>query len=149
MNKHEIMSLIESIVEDTHIAVLSTVDQDGAPHSRWVTPGCIEERAGAVFMISSSRFSKIDHIRSNPRAELLFQTKALDQVLNVNGRVNLLDNPSIRAETLECIGKNLHPFWRINQPENELIVLEFIIDEVTLYLPQKGTRVTINFSSEA
>ncbi|HEX3019318.1 MAG TPA: pyridoxamine 5'-phosphate oxidase family protein [Chitinispirillaceae bacterium] len=148
MNKHEIMGLIDTIIEDNRTAVLATVDQNGSPHIRWITPGCIQERAGTIFMISSRNFSKIGQIQNNPNAELMFQSRALDRIVNVKGKINLLNNPSIRAETLECIGRHLHTFWNLNQPDTDLLVLEMVIEQAVLYLPQKGSRITVDFSME-
>lgn len=148
MNKHEIMGLIDTLIEDSRTAVLATVDQNGAPHLRWITPGCIQERAGTIFMISASNLSKIAQIQNNPNSEVMFQSRALDKIINVKGKINLLNNPSIRAETLECLGKHLHTFWNLNQPETELVVLELVIEQATLYFPQKGNRITVDFSRE-
>lgn len=148
MKKHEIMGLIDTIIEDNRTAVLATVDTNGAPHLRWMTPGCIHERSGTIFMISASHLLKIEQIQNNPNAELMIQTRALDKIINIRGKINLLTNPSIRTETLECIGRHLHTFWNLNQPEDELIVLELVVEQAVLYLPQKGSRITVDFSSE-
>jgi pyridoxamine 5'-phosphate oxidase len=148
MNKQEILNLIDTIIEENRTAVLATVDTNGVPHLRWMTPGYIHERAGTIFMISASNLSKIEQIQNNPNAELMIQTVALDKIINIRGKINLLDNPSIRTETLECIGKHLHTFWNLNQPENELVVLELVIEQATFYQPQKGSRVTVDFGDE-
>ncbi len=37
MVKQDIINIIERIIEK-HAAVLSTVDSEGFPHSRWITP---------------------------------------------------------------------------------------------------------------
>ncbi|NLL13569.1 MAG: pyridoxamine 5'-phosphate oxidase family protein [Fibrobacter sp.] len=148
MHKHEIMGLIDTIIEENRVAVLATVDTGGAPHLRWMTPGCIHERPGTIFMVSSSRFSKVEQIQNNPNAELMVQSRALDKIINIRGKINLLNNPSIRSETLECIGRHLHTFWNLNQPENELVVLELVIEQAVVYLPQKGSRISVDFSGE-
>jgi general stress protein 26 len=148
MVKQDIINMIELIIEETHAAVLSTVDSEGFPHSRWMTPGLIEERTGALFMISALDLAKINQIQNNPRGEMLFQTMSLEKIINVSGRINILDNPSIRSEVLESIGKHLHALWKINESEKELVVLELIIERATLYNPISGLKTTINFSGE-
>lgn len=148
MKKHEIMGLIDTIIDENRTAVLATVDASDTPHLRWMTPGCIHERSGTVFMISAGNLSKIEQIQNNPNAEIMVQSRALDKIINIRGKINLLNNPSIRTETLECIGRHLHTFWNLNQPENELIVLELVIEQAVFYLPQKGSRITVDFSGE-
>jgi pyridoxamine 5'-phosphate oxidase len=142
------MGLIESFIEESPLAVLATADMNGKPHIRWITPGCIKERVCTVFMVSGSHFSKISQIHENPQAELMFQTRSLDKILNVRGKINLLDNPSIQTEVIECIGPNLGSFWKSNRAENDLVVMEFVIMEAVVYNPQKGTRITVNFTEE-
>ncbi|NLE00908.1 MAG: pyridoxamine 5'-phosphate oxidase family protein, partial [Fibrobacter sp.] len=144
----QLMNIITAILADNRTAVLATVDSQGKPHIRWVTPGCIVERPGTIFMVSASRFSKVEQIRNNPHGELMVQTRALDKIVTISGTINLLSNPSIRLETLECIGPHLSSFWISNQPESELVVLEFIIESATLYIPQKGSREEITFATE-
>lgn len=146
MNTHEIMGLIDTILEDNRVAVLATADQNGLPHLRWITPGCIQERSGTIFMISAKHLSKVEQIQNNPSAELMFQTRTLDKIINVRGKINLLNNPSIRSEALECIGRHLHTFWNLHQPETDLLVLELVVEQATLYLPQKGSKEIVDFS---
>jgi pyridoxamine 5'-phosphate oxidase len=148
MIKHEILTIIESMIDETHAAVLSTVDSSGAPHSRWITPGILEERTGVIFMISGSNLSKVDQIKGNPYVNMLFQTKSLDKVVSVEGKVNIVENPSIRSEVLECVGKHLHAFWKINSPEKEIVVLELIIEQATLSIPLRGSKLTVKFAGE-
>jgi general stress protein 26 len=148
MTKHEILSIIESMIDETHAAVLSTVDSSCAPHSRWVTPGCMKDRMGAIFMITSSNMAKIDQIKSNQSVFMLFQTSVLDKIVSVEGKTYVIENPSLRSEVLECIGKHLHAFWKINSPEKDLVVLELIIEQATLYNPLNGSKLTVNFAGE-
>jgi len=146
MEKHEILGLLNKLVEESGTAVLATVDQNRLPHIRWITPGCIEERTGAIFIVSSEKFSKVQHIRSNPSVELMFQNPALETILNISGRANILKNPSILSETLECVGKHLDTFWRISEPDDETVVLETIIEKATVYHPLHGNHETVHFS---
>jgi general stress protein 26 len=148
MIKHEILSIIESMIDETHAAVLSTVDSSCVPHSRWVTPGCVEDRAGAIFMITASNMAKVDQIKANPSVFMLFQTKVLDKIVSVEGKTNIVENPSLRSEVLECLGRHLHAFWKINPPEKDLVVLELIIEQATLYHPLNGSKLTVNFAGE-
>lgn len=145
MVKQDIINLIESIIEETHAAVLSTVDSEGFPHSRWMSPGLIEDRMGAIFMISTLKMAKINQIQNNPKVEMLFQTISLEKIINVKGKMNIIDNPSIRSEVLESVGKHLHAFWKVNESEKDLVVLELIIEQATLYNPISGAKLTINF----
>jgi pyridoxamine 5'-phosphate oxidase len=145
MNTREVMGLIETILCDTHTAVLATIDKEGNPKMRWVTPGCLNERPDALYMISASNFAKIIQIQHNNLSEIMIQTKALDKVINIRGCISILKNPGLRSKVLENIGKYLSAFWKVNRPEDEMVVLEFVIDEATVYYPMKGTKIIVPF----
>jgi len=147
VNNHEMVILIESIIEESKTVVLATVDKDCIPHMRWVTPCCIRQRAGYIYMITSPGLSKIQHIQNNPMVEMMIQTRQLDKVVNVRGKVFITDNPLIRSEVLECIARNLQSFWKISSSEEDLVVMEMVIEKAHLYLPQKGSRELVDFES--
>ncbi|MDR2729148.1 MAG: pyridoxamine 5'-phosphate oxidase family protein [Chitinispirillales bacterium] len=144
MNKHEFMSMMQRIVDESHAAVLASADKEGRPHIRWIVPGLLSRHDGAVYTVSASGYPKVDQLLNNPNAEMMFQTPGLNKIINLRGVVNVLDNPSIRSEVLESLGERLHAFWRTVKPEGELVVLEFVFNEATYYVPMNNSRLTID-----
>ena len=143
MSMNRLMNLIDAIIDDAKAAVLATVDKQGMPQLRWVTPGTISDRPGSLFIISAHNFAKVDQARNSPGASILLQTRLLDKVLNLQGVLSVLENPSIRSETLERVGKRLNAFWKIGTSDRELVVLEFTVTLAALYLPQVGSKEII------
>ncbi|MCP4402905.1 MAG: pyridoxamine 5'-phosphate oxidase family protein, partial [bacterium] len=76
----------------------------------------------------------------------MIQTRALDRVINLKGKINVLENPSIRSEVMEHLGRQLTVFWRVNTEDTNFIVLETIIEEATYFRPMKGLKETITFT---
>lgn len=148
MTKNKVMEIILNCIESSRTAVLATVDHDGKPDLRWVTPGCIRERFDTIYMVSESHFSKVKQLSDNPLASMMFQTISLDKVVTIYGRVNIITTPSILAETLECIGKHLHAFWNLKHGKRDLVVLEFVIENARFYHPLNGTTEYVRFGSE-
>ena len=146
MEKGEVLTQLEAIVDEVKAAILATVDRRGVPSMRWVSPAFIRGRKGAVYCVTYPGSRKVAHVLANPHVQWIFQTRALDRIITVNGKMNLLDNPSIRSEVLEVVGPRLAAFWKINLDERDLLVLETVIEEATYYLPMKGSRVTVSFS---
>ena len=138
MTKRDIVAVLEAILDEAHTAVLTTVDAEGRPHARWMTPALIPGRSGVIFAVTSPRFPKVAQINAQPQVEWLFQSPVLTTVVTVRGRVNLLDNPSIRSEVLEALGPYMRVFWRLRGNERELVVLETVIEEAVYFLPMKG-----------
>ena len=82
---------------------------------------------------------------TNNKVEWLIQTRALDQVINVRGGMNVLDNPSVKAQVMEAIGRKLVVFWKINQERTDFVILETIIDEACWNAPMKGLKEVVDF----
>lgn len=148
MTKTKILEIIQAAIDDSKVAVLATVDESGVPCTRWITPGCVKERSDVIYMVSELKLPKVKQLLNNPLASIMFQTRALSSIVTTRGKVNIVNNPSILAETLECLGKNLHSFWNIEIENRELVVLEFIIEEATYYHPLSGKKESIVFTSE-
>jgi general stress protein 26 len=145
MEKREILAYIERIIEEAKAAVLATVDDKGLPHMRWVTPAILRGREGAVFAVASRRSAKVKHLSTNPYVQWIFQSPALDRIAVVDGKVNIVDNPSIRSEVLEVVGPRLRAFWKMYEQERDLLVLETIIEKAQYYLSMKGVKETVSF----
>jgi pyridoxamine 5'-phosphate oxidase len=145
MNTQELMREIGRIVDAVGTAVFATVDAEGKPDLRWVTPVILRGRAGAVYFVTYPGSGKVSHVSENPHASWMFQTRSLDTIVTAEGKVNVLDNPSIRNEVLETVGPKLHAFWKINRDERDLLVLETILTRAVYYIPMKGKRETVDF----
>ena len=145
MDRQQILELIYSSIEDSKTAVLAVCNIEGDPTMRWMTPACLKDRPGSLFMASDAKFAKVNFIRNHPSAELMVQSRSLDRVINIRGGITVLDNVSIRLEVLECVGSRLHAFWKASGNESDMVVLEFAMVDATVYLPMTGERHTVHF----
>ncbi len=143
MEKNEILSLIESLVDDSQVAILATVDAHGNPAMRWMTPAIISGRPASLFAITSPNFRKVKHLEKNPDVEWMIQTRDLNQVVNIKGKVTVVDNPSLKSEVLESIGKRLEVFWRVNR-KTDFLVLETVITEATFFKPLERKKEIVS-----
>jgi general stress protein 26 len=145
MNKNEVLGEISRIIDEVGTAVLGTVNAEGKPDLRWVNPVMLRGRSNAIFMVTYPGSKKVKELQENPRAQWLFQTRPLDVIVTVDGRVNTLENPSIRSEVLEVVGPRLHAFWKITPDERDLMVLETVIERAVYYKPMQGLKVPVEF----
>jgi len=145
MDSREVMNRVGAIIEAHGTGVLATVDQDGNPHVRWLTPALLRERPGALYAITAPRFSKVVQVRSHPRVEWMFQTPTLDEVISIRGTINAVENPSLRAEVLEVLGQRLRTFWKLAHDARDLVVLETVVEEATRFLPMDGRKDVVRF----
>lgn len=143
MDMQELMASLERILNAAKSAVLATVDAEGRPQMRWMTPTVLHGREGVLYAVTSPRFAKVAQLDAAPQVQWMVQTPSLDEVVTLTGRINIVDNPSLKAEITEVIGRRLSVFWRVNTEPTEFVVLETVIEEATLFFPMTGKRETL------
>ena len=148
MSTRQLTELVDTIIDDAKAAVLATVDEEGLPRLRWITPGTMADRPGYIYMVTARDFAKVAQARKNPAASMLLQTRQLDKVLNLQGSLAVLENPVVRSATLERVSSRLNAFWKTGPGDRELVVVEFGITMAILYIPQDGTREVITIDGE-
>jgi general stress protein 26 len=139
------LDAMERVLEKAKVAVLATVDADGRPHVRWMTPATVRGREGSLYAVTSPDFHKSIEAAGNPAVEWLIQTKSLDEIVTVRGQMAVVDSAAAKAEVLEAIGGNLGVFWKMNPDESKLVVLETAIDEIVRTNPMTGERTSAGF----
>jgi pyridoxamine 5'-phosphate oxidase len=145
MDSRDVMKRVAAIVEAHGTGLLATVDETGSPHMRWLTPALLRERPGTIFAITAPRFAKVVQVRAQPRVEWMFQTPTLDEIVSVRGVINVVENPSLRAEVLELLGPRLGTFWKLAHDARDLVVLETVVEEATRFLPMEGRKDVVRF----
>jgi pyridoxamine 5'-phosphate oxidase len=145
MDSREVMKKVGAIIEAHGTGLLATVDHDGDPHVRWLTPTLLPDSPGAIYAITAPKFAKVVQVRGHRRVEWMFQTPTLDEVISVRGTINIVETPSLRAEVLEVLGPRLRAFWKFAYDARDLVVLETVVEEATCLLPMIGRRDVVRF----
>ncbi|WP_020611468.1 pyridoxamine 5'-phosphate oxidase family protein [Sediminispirochaeta bajacaliforniensis] len=146
MTKSQFLIEIESLLENAKTAILATVDRDGSPRMRWMTPAILKDRAGAIYAVTSLDFDKRRQLEANASVQWMFQNKGLDRIAYADGKANLIENASMRAEVLEEIGSKLGVFWKLNSDAGSLVVVETIIERGRSFLPMTGESRIVDFN---
>ena len=140
MKLRSVFAILDKIIEIEKVGVLSTMDENNRPHMRWMTPTILHGREGFLYAVTSPKYAKIHQIAERDDVEWLFQNRTLNEIINVGGKMNLLDTPSAKSEVLEAIGPHLQIFWRVNREESDLVVLETVIRTISYFNPREGVR---------
>jgi len=145
MEAREIMDRVRAILDAHGVGILATVGEDGKPHIRWLTPVVFSGRQGVIYALTIPGFPKVAQLKANPSVEWMFQTPTLDEVVTARGKINIVDNPSLRSETLEAIGPRMRSLWKLSRNAKDLVVLETVLEEATHYLPIQGVKRVVSF----
>jgi pyridoxamine 5'-phosphate oxidase len=145
MTKKEIMLKIDELLDNSNCAILSTVSSDKKPHLRWMCPTIFPDMEQMIYAVSSADFHKVEDLKKNSSASWMFQTKELNEIINVSGKINILDNPSMKSMIIEKIGNRLHAFWKLKKDSSDFIVLETVIENAVYFNPMKGEKEVVKF----
>ncbi len=149
MDRQDLLCKLESVLEKARTGVLATTNAAGQAHLRWMTPTLIHARPGALYAITLPDSPKVQDLEDNPRVEWLIQTPNLTEIVNLRGIAQVIDNPALKAEVVESVGRHLTTFWKVNPDRTEFVVLETLIVEARYFQPMAGTRQTVRFREEA
>lgn len=149
MEHHEIISMVDYILANAKVGILSTITSDGVPHMRWMTFAVLENRPGMIFSVTSPRFRKVFELENQRQVEWMFQTRDLNHIVNLRGKINIIDdNPSLKTQILRILGRRLNTFWKLTEKNMGFVVLETVIEHATYYRPQKGLKETVSYDEQ-
>ncbi len=140
MDVNALFDVMERLIEESKVAILANVDQQGRPRMRWMSPAVIRGQSGCLYALTAPDFAKTSQLQQQPAVEWMIQGPALREMLRVRGTVELIDNPALKSDVLEALGGKLGAFWRSNPDPSNMIVLETIIEELVYYQPMKDQR---------
>lgn len=145
MDARQLLRKTATLIEDARAGLLVTVDEDGRPQARWMTPTLLRGRPDALFAVTSPWSAKVAQMRANPEVEWLIQSPALTEIVTLRGAASLVDNPAIKREILDAIGQRLTVFWKVNPERTDLVVIETVVHGGTYLRPMQGVRETVRF----
>ncbi|AEJ19854.1 pyridoxamine 5'-phosphate oxidase family protein [Gracilinema caldarium] len=140
MESAEFIGKIERLISASKVGLLTTVDAEGYPHNRWMTPTMIKDRPNFIYAITAPNSRKAEQIRNHSQVEWTFQSTVLNEVISVKGRAVLVGDPELKSEVMEAIGPHLQIFWKVNEDSRNVVVIETEIEAVSCFYPMKNER---------
>ncbi len=143
MDSTKLLSALERVLDSSCIAVLSTVDENGAPCSRWMVAGMLRGAPNHIYAVTDRKFRKVSQIARNSRVSWLLHTEGFTEVVLVSGDAAVVDNPSLKSAVLEALGKHLENFWHADPGIDDLVILETAITEIDHSTPATGEHESV------
>lgn len=135
MNEQEPLRALHALLESVHVGILTTLDDEGWPHSRWLTAAALPRVPDCFYCVTGAGSAKVKELDACDKVQWSFQSPSLREIATVRGRAVVLNNPGLKAEVLEALGPTLAVFWKINPDPAKLVVLETAIEQVRLFRP--------------
>jgi len=141
MKDHEPLKAFRSLLDSVRVGLLCTVGKDGEPHTRWMTAATLPGEHRFLYCVTGSGSVKVADLEKNDKVQWSFQSASLDEVVTLEGRALVLDNPELKAQVLEQLGSDLQAFWRVQPDPRRLVVIETEIENARLYRPMENVSV--------
>jgi general stress protein 26 len=146
MDRNQIVNKIEEILDDAQTGIMTTIDPEGRPSLRWMTPAVLKYPSPAIYCFSIPRCEKLNHIAANNNVVWMIQRRDLREIVKIEGTANIIDNPATKGELFDRIGARLETFFKANTNAEEFVVIETVIEMAEYYMPIKGIVETVLFS---
>jgi len=149
MTPTELLGEVDRILEESKTALLATVDADGRPQLRWMTPRRLRGRPRSLYTVTELGAPKIAELRRDPRVTWLVQRASLSQVITLRGRAGVVEDPTLLNEFLEAAGKDLFMVWHLNpaRARPQLAVVETVLEDASCFDATLGSTATFTFES--
>ncbi len=141
MKDREPLKAFRSLLDSVRVGLLCTVGTNGVPHARWMTAATLPGEHGFLYCVTGSGSVKVADLEKNDRVQWSFQSASLDEIVTLDGRALVLDNPELKAQVLERLGSDLQTFWRVQPDPKRLVVIETEIASARLYRPMENISV--------
>lgn len=138
-----IIRLAKQLADGNRPGVLATVDQDGAPHLRWMATLSLQEFP-RLYALTSPHSRKLTHIYHNPRVNWMFTTDSNSMVVNLSGKANLITEKSEVNRIWRMIENKSNAFFlSLDTGSEGVAVIETTVEDVECIVP----RYNLNYPS--
>ncbi|MEM9345741.1 MAG: pyridoxamine 5'-phosphate oxidase family protein [Planctomycetota bacterium] len=136
------------LIKTQIVGVLTTVDPNQVPHSRWMLGALPDEGLSPLLSLSARGARKLDHLDSNPNVCWLFSDDKDDEVVTLIGTMIRLETPDMAEPAWQGLSKAAEKYSMnlLSEPENLWFEgLETTITQIEYMAPSKGLTHPVVF----
>ena len=129
MTSEEIITAAKELIAADRPFVLATVDQDGGPQVRWMGAFMLQDPL-VCYMAAGGQSRKIEQLKANPRAQLMFQDESFGRVATLSGTAEIVEDIDTKRRAWDAMPVCAKYFPGPDAPEFGLI--KFVCERVEL-----------------
>lgn len=144
----EVTAAARQLIAKQIVGVLTTVDPNHMPHSRWMLGALPGEGLSPLLSLSARGARKLDHLDTNPNVCWLFADDKDDEVVTLLGTMIRLETPNMAEPAWQGLSKAAEKYSMnlLSEPENLWFEgLETTITQVEYMAPSKGLTHPVVF----
>lgn len=142
--------LAESIrvVNQAFLGMLTTVDEQGVPHARWMGSATAENGLHVIYTLSAPNSRKVEQIRKNPNVCWVFSTEGYTDIVTLYGRASVSSSPLVAQRIWDRLMEHAR-LWCMaalgNRKDNlemvtietQVTALEYLSPRLGMYAPRR------------
>ena len=146
MQNAEFLNELNTILERYGTGLFTTLNHEGFPVTRWMTPFFLKEWKNSLFTVSAVPSAKVEQIEARGEVSFLFQPPSREKIINLTGIARVDRNYALLAEALESLGGRMKTFWTVNNNPENLVVIETSLISGSIFYPFKSERYEVSFA---
>ena len=142
----DIVGVAKQIIDGHHIGVLTTVDEHGESHSRWMATLAFDEFP-KIITLTSAHSRKVAQINRHPRVHWMFSNHDLTLILNLSGEARVTSDPGTIKRAWKNVKDKSRAFF-LNNFNGKPVVIETTVDLIECTIPNSNFQLTEKVAAE-
>lgn len=137
----QVLAAARKLIEQQLVGVLTTVDDQHRPHSRWMLGAVEGDGLSTLVSLSARGARKLDHLATNPNVCWLFADSGNNEVVTLLGTMRRLESPNMAEPVWQRLNQAAQKYAMnvLSEPENLWFEgLETTVTQVEYMAPGKG-----------
>lgn len=138
ISEQDMLAKAVRLVNETFVGMLSTVDSEGRPHSRWMGSAMSVNGVRSLFTLTGKGTRKVQQIQRNPAVAWVFSAEDFSDVVTLRGQAVVHEAPMVAQQVwdrlIDCTRTYVMGALS-NEEQLEFVAIETMIDEVEILSP--------------
>lgn len=127
------------IVNRAFLGLLTTVDENGAPHARWMGTATTADGLHKIYTLTARGSRKLEHVARQPRVCWVFSDTEYTDIVTLHGRAVVHTSPLATQQVWDRL-QDFARTWCMNALSHkdnlELVVIETDVEAVEYMSPR-------------
>ncbi|CAN5289999.1 hypothetical protein BH23VER1_BH23VER1_05240 [soil metagenome] len=143
-DSEDILGLAKTLVNGRHPGILTTVDADGVPRTRWMSTLAFDDFP-VFYTLTAPDSRKVAQIRQHPAVSWMFSNHDLSLILNLSGTARVLTDPQTLKKVWQEAEDLSHAYFleRYSAPPGAAVI-ETTVEAIECSSPKNGLRFEIS-----
>lgn len=149
----QVLSESVKVLHRSFLGLMTTVDQNGMPFSRWMGTSLSTDGLHEIFTLSGKNTRKVRQLALNPAVCWVYSTEDCSDVVALYGKAEVMESPAVSQAVwdrlMECAREYVVNTMN-SDDETEFVTIRTVVERVEFISPRLGILAprTIEFQQQ-